>query len=48
MTYYWSAEMYNQVGGAYSLYMVDTRDVKVSPLRTTYASLAAYVRPVKE
>lgn len=48
MTYYWSAEMYNQVGGAYSLYMVDTRDVKVSPLRTTYAGLGAYVRPVKE
>lgn len=48
MTYYWSAEMYNQVGGAYSLYMVDTRDVKVSPLRTTYAGLGAYIRPVKE
>ena len=48
ITYYWSAEMYNQVGGAYSLYMVDTRDVKVSPLRTTYAGLGAYIRPVKE
>lgn len=48
MTYYWSAEMYNQVGGAYSLYMVDTRNVKVSPLRTTYAGLGAYIRPVKD
>lgn len=48
MTYYWSAEMYNQVGGAYSLYIVDTREVKVSPLRTTYAGLGAYIRPVKE
>jgi hypothetical protein len=48
MSYYWSAEAYNQVGGAYALYLVDTRDVKVDPLHTVYASLGAYVRPVKD
>lgn len=48
MTYYWSAEAYNQVGGAYALYLVDTRDVKVDPLHTVYSSLGAYVRPVKD
>ena len=48
MTYYWSAEMYNQAGAAYALYMVDTRDVKVAPLQTVFTGLCAYVRPVHD